>query len=355
MSRDSYYTPKILAEKLISFSSEYSYKTVADFCVGDGDLLRAAVTKWPSIKCFGYDISREAIKEVKKQHSKWSLTRLDFLDVNARSKVKSLNKKFDLLLLNPPFSCIGGTIHSVEFENEKYSASTAMCFLINSLQYLETNGRLYAILPKSIAYSQKDQKLWCILEKKYNLCILEEPGIKYFKDCTPNVILVSINDYSQSQRQKNFERIPLEFENVEVFRGKLSMNTVEIHRGEDKLVHSTNMINHKLRSLNIKVSKELSKVSGPALLIPRVGKPIASKICTIDENETYVLSDCVIAIKMINDQDVNRLFNYLMDNWHIVEQMYNGTGARYVTIEKLEKFLNLDIHSEITFDARKAI
>jgi tRNA1(Val) A37 N6-methylase TrmN6 len=355
MSRDSFYTPKILADKLVSFSNEHSFETVADFCVGDGDLLRAAVCKWPLIKCFGYDISKDALKDVKKQHAQWSLAQLDFLDETARIKSKTLNKKFDLVLLNPPFSCIGGTVHYVEFENEKFSASTAMCFLVNSLKYLKSDGKLYAILPRSIAYSQKDHKLWCMLEKKYNLCILEEPGVKYFKDCTPNVILVSLNDHSQIQGQRGFDRISLDFQNMEVFRGKLSMNTVSQHKGKDRLVHSTNMINHKLRNLNQKVNKELSKVTGPALLIPRVGKPIASKICIINESDTYVLSDCVIAIKMKDVVEVKRLFNYLIDNWHDVEQMYNGTGARYITVEKLRKFLNLDITSEIMFDSRKAI
>ena len=57
---DSYYTPESLAEKLLSYV-QGTPTTVADFCVGDGGLLTAAVNRFPNISCYGIDISHEAI------------------------------------------------------------------------------------------------------------------------------------------------------------------------------------------------------------------------------------------------------------------------------------------------------
>jgi type I restriction-modification system DNA methylase subunit len=39
---DSHYTPKKLADYLVSRIKKNNVKTVADFCVGEGELLKAA-------------------------------------------------------------------------------------------------------------------------------------------------------------------------------------------------------------------------------------------------------------------------------------------------------------------------
>lgn len=343
MVRDSFYTPKVLADKLVSFVKSENFLTVVDFCIGDGELLRSAVDRWPRIKCFGSDISEEAIEITQTQHQDWTLSVADFLDQNSRNHSKIFqNNQYDLILLNPPFSCKGGTVNEVEFDGKTYFASTAMKFLVTSIRYMKPHGAIYAIMPSSVAYSQKDRILWDLLESKYNICVLDEPKSKYFRGCTPNVILVSVNDYSQRSIQRNFSRISLDFKGLTVFRGKLSMNQVEEKKSGDFLVHSTNLNSNSVHNLKTKVVNNLSKISGPGILIPRVGKPLSSKICVINEKETYVLSDCVIAIKTVTPIDAQRLFNYMIDNWIVIEGMYTGTGAKYITIDRIKQFLNLD-------------
>lgn len=353
---DSFYTPKTLADKLVSFIKKDDYKTVADFCVGDGELLRAALDRWPEIRCFGSDISDQAINLVNTLHEDWQLSLVDFLDVDSReqSSILKMQASFDLILLNPPFSCVGGTVHEVEFENETFQVSTAMKFLVTSLKYLAKNGVLYAILPTSIAYSQKDKYLWAALEKSLNLAVLDEPRVQYFKGCAPSVILVSVNDFHQQSKLKSISRITLDFERLSVFRGKLSMNLVEPDPNGRFLVHSTNIYDYKINDLELKVNRPLSEVTGPAVLIPRVGKPIKDKLCVINVDETYALSDCIIAIKAKSLADCIRLQQYITDNWDAIKEMYKGTGARYITLDKLSQFLNLD-SSEIRFEKRAAV
>jgi tRNA1(Val) A37 N6-methylase TrmN6 len=347
--KDSFYTPKILADKLVGYIKKKSFTTAVDFCVGDGELIRSAKSRWPEIECFGFDISQQAINQTRLNHPDWYLSQLDFLDNIAReeSEILQVRPKYDLILLNPPFSCKGGTMHNIVFEGRNFSVSTAMKFLIIALQYVSRDGVMYAILPTSTAYSQKDKALWLLLEKKYNLSILEEPQYQYFKECAPNVILVSLNDFSQISKYKNVSRIPLEFNDLKVLRGKLSMNLIGPNKGKYFLVHSTNLKNNSLVNLSLKQTNIISVVTGPAILIPRVGKPNISKICIIKPQETYVISDCIIAIKTSKIKDTELLYRYIIDNWPLVEDMYKGTGAKYITIEKLNQFLNLDtLHND---------
>jgi len=345
MATDSFYTPTILADKLVSYAKRRDFKSVADFCVGDGELLRSAMSIWPEIKCFGADISEEAIQATKVEHPDWILSQMNFLEESSRISSTMLQTQplYDLILLNPPFSCIGGTVHIVQFEEEFFQVSTAMMFLVTALKYLDQSGFLYAILPTSVAYSQKDSRLWNALEKKLNLCILEEPKIKYFKDCAPNVILVSLNDFSQESKYKNITRISLDFEGLSVFRGKMSMDKLSPCQEGKYLIHSTNLQNNNITNLDIKLNNPLSEIYGPAILMPRVGKPKKSKVCIVGKYESYVLSDCIIAIKIPSIKEARLLYKYILNNWELIEEMFKGTGARYITLDKMNKFLNLDI------------
>jgi methylase of polypeptide subunit release factors len=62
---DSFYTPSDLASRLVNHVKIIKVKNVIDFCIGNGELIRAALKKWPDIKCYGTDISENAIKIVK--------------------------------------------------------------------------------------------------------------------------------------------------------------------------------------------------------------------------------------------------------------------------------------------------
>ncbi|RZJ90125.1 MAG: hypothetical protein EOO20_09095 [Chryseobacterium sp.] len=121
------------------------------------------------------------------------------------------------------------------------------------------------------------------------------------------------------------------------------MNLIPKIEGEHFMVHSTNLRNHTVEGLHLKPKNDLAKVTGPAILLPRVGNPKSTKMCVIDGEVTYVLSDCVMAIKFSDIREARILFRYLQDNWQMVADLYTGTGARYITVEKLMQFLNLDL------------
>lgn len=343
--RDSYYTSTPLAEKLISYVKSKQFSSVADFCVGDGELLRAAQSIWNDIKCYGVDISCEVISELRVAHPTWIVKTCDFTNSAARERCEITNdKQYDLIVLNPPFTCKGSTINKVMFNGEEYRVSTAMMFLVEALQYMHNNSILLAILPISCAYSQKDRKIWKVLKECYNLTILEERDKQSFKKCNPNIVLVSINDSANTSNREDInQRLDIEKFNISTFRGNLSVHERKKTSSKEgkPFIHSTNLINNSLQNVREYTQYPKSEISGPAVLISRVGNPNINKICTISTDETYVISDCIIAIKTENQTQADKLKQLFIANWDYAKTLYQGTAAKYITMERLHSFLGL--------------
>lgn len=354
--KDSFYTPTYLAQRLINIVPSTTVSSIADFSVGGGELIKAGLRKWPEAKCFGTDISKHALDKLSKQNPSWILGKCNFLNPLSRKHCKAISqidKGIDLILLNPPFSCVGGTRHTVALDGITFTVSTAMAFVVEAIKYLSLTGSLYAILPNSVAYSQKDEKIWKYLIQKYHLKIIEESNCHHFEHTSSKVLLASINCKiveSITRRLQNRAKI----NNLEVFRGKISMHKV-VHnkRAQYHLIHSTNLRNNSLEGLQLKCICDLSKVSGPALLIPRVGLPNPKKIATINAGQTFVLSDCVLAIKTSSNINAKKLKDHFLRNWKDIEDMYKGTGANYITVENLKRYLNIKKTISTTdFDTR---
>lgn len=343
--KDSFYTSTDLAEILVNYIGNCKINTVVDFCVGGGELLRAAQLKWANAVYIGTDISSQAISSLKLLHPDWEVDECDFVDENSRNKCSLItNKKFDLILLNPPFTCKGSAINKVIHNKTTYHVSTSMLFLVEALKYMAVDGQLFAILPISNAYSQKDKKIWDVLTDEYNLTILEEPKKQYFKHCTPNIIIVSLNNFASKNTKKMDKRLKIDVDIVSMFRGNLSMYQIKDYELKGKpLIHSTNLRNNKIEDIKYYINREQSEVNGPAVLIQRVGNPNIKKMCVIAKNESYVLSDCVIALKTKSYKEAIKLLDILVENWDDFKLIYKGTGAKYVTIDRLAKFLGFNI------------
>jgi tRNA1(Val) A37 N6-methylase TrmN6 len=340
--RDSHYTPTELADHLVSLINKKRVCAIADFCVGEGELLRAAKKKWSNAKLFGNDISDKVIQQLRKNYPDWILEECDFLNQKAREEKLAFKNKFDIILLNPPFTCKGSTIHTINFDGIEFHASTAMVFFVGAIKYLKEDGVLYAILPQSIAYSKKDEKIRSYLHKEYKLKILKELNNQDFDNCTPNIILASIKDTESIALNNAFSQINIDIKYLQIKRGNIAMhNILEYKKDSVSLIHSTNMRNNKIVDLKYKVKNTISYIKGPALLIHRVGQPNIKKICIISSRETYALSDCVIGIKTKTMKECHQLKEKIADHWNDFSNLYKGTGAKYITIERLKYFLNV--------------
>lgn len=341
--RDDFYTPTELADKLASYIIEEG-KSAVDFCVGDGDLLKAVERKFPNLLFYGTDIAEESIKPLKKMHPSWQLAVCDFSNTHVFDNLVGFDtKKYDLIVLNPPFTCKGSSIRKIEFDEITFHVSTAMQFVANAMKYRSNHGVLYAILPSSCAYSQKDRTLWQYLEKHYNLQVLEEPNRMYWKNCSASIILVSIGGKIKRSKKGvsccNFGTLPVEY----VVRGHISPHEAKFVDGRKgiKYIHTTNLHRNKIvNCARVQTPKHRDEerygpvsFRGPAVLIPRVCNPNPEKICVYKNNGSFVPSDCVIVLKTSKVENAQIIADTILAHWHEFRTIYRGTAAKYTTME----------------------
>lgn len=335
--RDSFYTPPSLSNRLVSSVTSRSVRCVADFCIGGGELVRALLSRFPKASVYGVDISEEVISELAKGHKDWNLAVCDFMVDESRDSVSFLReKRFDLIILNPPFTCKGSTSFDIVFEGTRMRVSMAMRFILKALEYLSDDGGLYAILPISCIHSQKDHRAWSYLKEHYHACVLDEPGrFNFSKKCSPNIVIVYVGKYKVDNTPFIFSS-PFHNSGVStIVRGAISMQSLSFSHSKSALplVHTTNMLGGRLVGLNKIIGGRI--VDGPALLIPRVGNPKPGKLVLLDEGKQVVLSDCVVALLTGSQDAAENLKQLIHSHWEDFEHMYKGTGARYTTIARL--------------------
>lgn len=340
---DAFYTPDGLAGKLLSFAVD-TPRTAIDFCVGDGGLLKAAEQRFTDIECFGIDISDEVVDNLAVRQPLWHLRQCDFRDVDALAKTPFLKgATFDLIVLNPPFTCRGSSIEKVKIGDDEYHVSTAMSFLVGALSYLSETGAVYAILPVGCVYSQKDRKCWEYLKENYHACVLSEVQKAYFNHkCTPNIVLVYLgrNPYPSAIEQSTKTETQTIVELQGISRGRLSMYEMKkVKVGDKRLpyIHTTNMRNGELVDVGFTKEGIKESVKGNGVLIPRVCNPNVEKVVVYDGKEA-VLSDCVVLLHTRTKKEAVQLKKHIVKNWEEFKKIYVGTGARYVTMERLKTY-----------------
>lgn len=342
---DSYYTPSSLADKLINFVKPNKISRAVDFCVGDGNLLKAVAKRYKHTLLYGTDISVSALQKLSNDCPNWSLEQCDFKIDDSVDNVPFLKEGFfDLIVLNPPFTCKGSVVETIFFEGNLYRVSTAMFFLMKSLKYLSSDGGLYAILPISCVYSVKDRKAWDYLKKHYNACILEESNkVSFTSKCAPNIALVYVGNYKVKglKRADTFDFTSLPVKSI--VRGSIRMQNLQfcMLKTSVPLIHTTNLIKGELIGLKniLPGGNKLVRVSG--VVIPRVCNPSPDKIVLLNEHTTYALSDCVIVIITEDIVNARKVKDCIIENWDDFVLIYKGTGAQYTTLERLKKLFGI--------------
>lgn len=342
---DSYYTPSSLADKLINFIKPPKIIHAVDFCVGDGNLLKAVAKRYENAILYGTDISEDALRKLSCDCPDWQLGQCDFkIDESVNNVPFVKEGLFDLIVLNPPFTCKGSIVEYIVFEGETYRVSTAMLFLMRALKYMAPSGGLYAILPISCVYSIKDRKAWEYLKKHYNACVLEEPNkVSFTSKCAPNIVLVYVGNY----KVKGIEQVATsDFSSLmvsSIIRGCVRMQNLQLSNSKDAvpLIHTTNLRKGELVGLVNILPGHNVLVKGNGVVIPRVCNPSPDKVVLLDENKTYALSDCIIVIRTENIVNARKIQNSIINHWNDFVSVYKGTGAQYTTLERIKTLFGI--------------
>ena len=337
---DPFYTPNVLAQKMVSLYKGPTPRLIGDFCAGDGGLLRASEARFPSANYFANDKSKRAYHNLLKYHFDWEVRNIDFLNDKCLLDIAHLNGAFDLLLLNPPFTCKGQTYKFI-FDGFKFSASKALLFLIRSIRFLARGGRLLAVLPIGVTISERDADLMVYLKRAYGFHIHGRISGVSFAGKEPNVILAGLYrpDILPAYTPKKVRKLIYGF----LHRGTLNVANVKNNLARKTgipFIHTTNLVGGKIVAVKTRVSPSKTKVLvGPAVLVPRVGNPHVDKVVVIGEGKRCVLSDCVIAILSRNSSSAYHIQKIIRAQKESFCRLYVGTGAPYVTLSRIGKYL----------------
>jgi predicted RNA methylase len=346
---DRIYTPQPLAEEVVEQVRLKRPATIADFAAGDGELLRAARNRWADSTFIATDVNPASVALLRRNEPSWRVGQCDFLSHASRARCRALADlvgRVSLTLLNPPFTCRGGSRWDTQLNGQDVRSGLAMAFVISSIQYLARGGEMVAVLPAGCLWNERDQKAWALLRELGQVEVLAENGHNTFPGCSPRTVVVRFTNESSAdsvEHSSKLEREPSEVPDltVEVIRGRVSMfelngNHAEVMR---PLVHSTELEEGRLNLTRRKADSSYRSVGGPSVLLPRVGRPNRLKIHTYEGRRRIVISDCVIALKCKTGEEAEAVRATLLENWDEVERHYVGTGARHLTVGAISRLL----------------
>lgn len=341
---DQHFTPPLLASLLVdSLPKAFEPSYIADFAVGEGSLIYAALKKWPrGVNVVANDLSMDILNLL--DNNNWQKFNVDFLDIKAiaDSELKQFENKMDLILLNPPFSQRGIKPILWEGTENGIKSGIALNFIYNALNFLKLGGFLVAVVPNGCLTSQRDEKALTYLKEKYEFKIIAQNKEATFEKVRVKTSIIMIKNVKPKKYQKDM-RILADRLNSRVFRGKFQM-----HKASSKiidngypLVHTSSLKNNTIDFLNCyKVTNENSIVRGPAILFPRVGNFNQEKICILTAGLEIVISDCIFAVKCKNLAEAECLKEAIYLNWNDFKNNYSGTGAIYSSLDKIDYFIN---------------
>ncbi len=347
---DQFFTPSNIATGLMVGLTTKSVKVVADFAIGDGSLLKAL--PFEPKKAIGLDLDANVINSLKNSYPSWNLANGDFLAPNDKTLkwLSQWESQVDLVLLNPPFSCRGGSFKLVRLDDKGIRCRTALAFVVNSLKYLKKEGILIAILPLSILKSEADIKVINLIKERWSINFGTRLGPSSFVGCSPNSVVFTLQKrkvkYQNVEEPKRYN-IDLNL-NINVLRGSTQMHKTYI-KGTYPVIHSTNIRNGEFYKDNLNyVDKKTKFVRGTFLCIPRVGLPNKGKIVIISVGKEFILSDCLYGINCLDPLNLVVMRDAILCNWQDFKELYESTCAPYVTLKQLELFfLKFNIKTNI--------
>lgn len=252
-----------------------------------------------------------------------------------------------MVLLNPPFSCRGGAKRTVKVSDQIIACSQAMAFVLTAIQYLAPRGQIVTVLPSGTLRAQKDREAWEYLAARFSVRLVSTNGHRTFNGCFPKTVVIHIDRAAECRRSRSpFDVKPIRRSGVghevELMRGSLQMHALPNQRTvkPTRLIHSTSLRGGEVAGKAMTVRTSRSRVSGPAVLLPRVGQPAASKIAVVGNRTQFALSDCVIAIKCRRVSHARDVKAMLLSNWDHVAAAYGGTCAPYVTLPRVVMLLS---------------
>jgi hypothetical protein len=360
---DTFYTPTWVADAVASVVPADA-KVVVDVAAGRGALLAAvdAPARGLDHRVFAFDRAPESVRLLKSVYPHWQTGRMDFLSERSRNASllwRSIYGRFDIALLNPPYSYRGGAGVPVRWRSNTLRGSPAAAFVAGVLQATAQGGTVLAILPVSSRRSERDEQLWSAWYESYHVEVVQRFPRRTFAHSHANTELVAIRksnrpDYLDRRPRVLTRSLSSKHRNcVELIRGRVPMHEVpplkeRTAAPQAPIVHTTNLHAYGLVGPYRLIDASLAS-TGDMVLLPRVGRMSPTKVVTHRDGQPIVLSDCVIGLRVCTEAALTQLHERLLDSFGALVAEYEASCAPYITTTRLLGFL-----AGIGFDARTA-
>jgi predicted RNA methylase len=343
---DRVYTPSFLAQELVAAVAGPAFDYIADFAAGRGALLAAAAARWPDAQVVANDRDGRASNFLGREYPRWTVLCSDLFDMRDRKLqlvFRRIAEKRTLLLLNPPFSCRGAQRYSIDVAGNAISCSLALAFVLRAAAAASASGsEIACVLPAGSLSAEKDVRAWEYLRKRFAVEVVGAYERFTFPGYHPRTAAVRLvrTGYREEDRTIDAGSTSDAIEPAGFVRGWVQMHSKDLGIGSRclRLVHTTDMQNGTILLSNDWIWTDRC-FSGPGVLVPRVGQPRRDKIVICTGSEDVALSDCVIGVRSATVETARGMRDRMLARWETLERCYTGTGARYITLNKLAAFL----------------
>lgn len=348
---DEYYTPTDLAIALVELVATKRPKVIADFAAGGGELLLQAEKHWPSSEIIATDISAKTVNRLKRRFDHWIVGKCDFMSQKSRFSCKPIRqseRNISIAILNPPFTCRGGTVWTIRIGKKEIHCSLAAGFLLNALPYISIGGDIVAIVPLGSLTSEKDRIAWRVIRELASVTVSQVNDGKVFPRSSAKTAIVHISNIQHAEVrdeepevEKSSNTGSKQRVRIVLSRGTVQMSDYRKSNSKHALplVHTTDLNLGRVSINGRRISEYTRAVNGPAVLLSRVGKPIKEKTALYRSGDPIVLSDCVVGLKARSGKEALIIKETLDKNWSTFEKHYVGTCARYITMLSIKKIL----------------
>lgn len=350
---DQYDTPMALAHELVALSGiGFRVRSVVDPACGSGHLLRAASEAWSCSDIRGLDIDSRLIRRVSKAQPHWSLAVGSvYPALSVPSRWVKLGRP-DALLLNPPFSMEKRRFVQFRCGTEVLRCSYAMAFLCSAVEFFRPKRGVLAIMPESCFYSELDARMRERLGKSLGLVSAKELHSDAFDGARARSHMCAWVAIGEGKNWMGFAQEGMNSgvggpgeggSAIGIRRGNLAVFRADESSSGVRFVHSTDLRHlGRVGALPLPRVRPLGsgQVLGSVVLLPRVGNPTREQVVALYLQEAVQLSDCVIGLQAGSLRDARLLRKRLLDKWGEFVCLYRGTGARFVTVARLQNWLH---------------
>lgn len=354
---DQHFTPDWLADLVAASLPATLRGTAVDPAAGTGALLASLDRNGLGhLRPVALDIDPLVVSHLRNAYPRWTVSTADFLSPRSRASSRAIREvngsDVTVVLLNPPFSYRGGPAANVTFGNFVGRLSPAARFVATSIESLRPTYGLVAILPDGVLNGEKYAAFWREVERTHRVRIIQRLTNGSFAGvrarCSVVEILTKplgteIGSRRVDQPHNGEERsasgsVASRCRCVEVIRGRVPRHRHFSPEADSvDYLHTTSIRSNAVVASPDRAPRRLA-TRGPFVLIPRVGFP-SGKIAA-SGSESVVLSDCLIALRPLQATP-GELATELSDNLAQLKQQYTGTGAAYVTVERVVRFMRM--------------